>query len=61
MVETVNSQLSEQYIEKNHAHSFWGLCTQLYSKLAHTLCIYLNQLFKKEAFLQIKELAFPVQ
>ncbi len=62
MVETVNGQLSEQFhIEKNHAHSFWGLCTQLYSKLtAHTLCIYLNQLFKKEAFLQIKELAFPV-
>ena len=60
--ETVNGQLSEQFhIEKNHAHSFWGLCTRLYSKLtAHTLCIYLNQLFKKEAFLQIKELAFPV-
>ena len=62
MVETVNGQLSEQFhIKKNHAHSFWGLCTRLYSKLtAHTLCIYLNQLFKKEAFLQIKELAFPV-
>ena len=62
MVETVNGQLSEQFqIEKNHAHSFWGLCTRLYSKLtAHTLSIYLNQLFKKEAFLQIKELAFPV-
>ena len=61
MVETVNGQLSEQFhIQKNHAHSFWGLCTRLYSKLtAHTLCIYLNQLFKKEAFLQIKELAFP--
>ena len=62
MVETVNGQLSEQFhIKKNHAHSFWGLCTRLYSKLtAHTLCIYLNRLFKKEAFLQIKELAFPV-
>ena len=61
MVETVNGQLSEQFhIQKNHAHSFWGLCTRLYSKLtAHTLCIYLNQLCKKEAFLQIKELAFP--
>ena len=62
MVETVNGQLSEQFhIEKNHAHSFWGLCTRLYSKLtAHTLCLYLNRLFKKESFLQIKELAFPV-
>ena len=60
-VETVNGQLSQQFhIQKNHAHSFWGVCTRLYSKLtAHTLCIYLNQLSKKEAFLQIKELAFP--
>ena len=62
IVETVNGQLSEQFhIKKNHAHTFWGLCTRLYSKLtAHTLCIYLNQLFKKESCLQIKELAFPV-
>ena len=62
IVETVNGQLSEQFhIKKNHAHSFWGLCTRLYSKLtAHTLGIYLNQLFKKESFLQIKALAFPV-
>ena len=61
IVETVNGQLSEQFhIKKNHAHTFWGLCTRLYSKLtAHTLCIYLNQLFKKESCLQIKELAFP--
>ena len=61
IVETVNGQLSEQFhIQKNHAHSFWGVCTRLYAKItAHTLCIYLNQLFKKEAFLQIKALAFP--
>ena len=61
MVETVNGQLTQQFhIQNNHAHSFWGVCTRLYAKLtAHTLCIYLNQLFKKEAFLQIKELAFP--
>ena len=60
-VETVNGQLSQQFhIKKNHAHSFWGVCTRLYAKLtAHTLGIYLNRLFKKEAFLQIKELAFP--
>ena len=62
IVETVNRQLSQQFhIQNNHAHSFWGVCTRLYAKpTAHTLCIYLNQLSKKEAFLQIKELAFPV-
>ena len=61
IVETVNGQLSQQFhIQKNHAHTFWGLCTRLYAKLtAHTLSIYLNQLGKKEDFLQIKELAFP--
>ncbi len=61
IVETVNGQLSQQFhIQNNHAHSFWGLCTRLYAKItAHTLCIYLNHLFKKEACLQIKELAFP--
>ncbi len=62
IVETVNGQLTQQFhIKKNHAHTFWGVCTRLHAKLtAHTLCIYLNQLFKKEAFLQIKQLAFPV-
>ena len=61
IVETVNGQLSQQFhIKKNHAHTFWGLCTRLYAKItAHTLSIYLNQLGKKEAFLQIKQLAFP--
>lgn len=61
LIETVNSQLSGQLgIEKNYAHSFWGLCTRLYSKLAaHTLCIYLNRLLGKPDFLQIKALAFP--
>ena len=62
IIETVNGQLSDQFgIATNHAHSFSGLCTRLYSKLtAHTLCIYLNQLLNKASFLQIKELAFPV-
>ena len=62
IVETVNGQLTQQFhIKKNHAHTFWGVCTRLYAKLtAHTLCIYLNQLNKKEDFLQIKQLAFPV-
>jgi hypothetical protein len=61
MIETVNGQLSEQFrIEKNHAHTFWGLVTRLYTKLtAHTLCIYINRLFDKPEFLQIKALAFP--
>lgn len=61
LIETVNGQLSGQFlIEKNYAHTFWGLCTRLYSKLtAHTLCIYLNRLLGKPDFLQIKALAFP--
>jgi len=61
IVETVNGQLTEQFhIETNHAHTFWGLCTRLYTKLtAHTLCIYLNRLLGNPNFLQIKSLAFP--
>ena len=61
IIETVNGQLVEQFnIEVNHAHTFWGLCTRLYSKLtAHTLCIYLNRLLGNPDFLQIKALAFP--
>jgi len=61
MIETVNHQLSEIFqIEINHAHTFWGLCTRLYNKLAaHTLCIYINRLLGKPDFLQIKSLAFP--
>ena len=61
LIETVNGQLTEQFhIDINHAHSFWGLCTRLYSKLtAHTLCIYINRLLGKADFLQIKSLAFP--
>ena len=61
VIETVNGQLSEQFnIEHNHAHTFWGLCTRLYTKLtAHTLCIYINRLLGQPNFLQIKKLAFP--
>jgi len=61
IIETVNGQLSEQFnIETNHAHTFWGLCTRLYTKLtAHTLCIFINRLLGKPEFLQIKALAFP--
>ena len=61
IVETVNGQLTEQFnIEHNHAHSFRGLCTRLYTKVtAHTLCIYLNRLLGDVDFLQIKKLAFP--
>jgi hypothetical protein len=61
IIETVNGQLVEQFnIELNHAHTFWGLCTRLYSKLAaHTLCIFINRLLGKSDFLQIKGLAFP--
>lgn len=61
IIETVNGQLGEQFhIETNHAHTFWGLCARLYTKLtAHTLCIYINRLLGKPDFLQIKSLAFP--
>ena len=61
MIETVNGQLTEQFqIEINHAHSFWGLCARLYTKLtAHTLCIYLNRLLGNPDWLRIKTLAFP--
>ena len=62
MIETVNAQLSQQLnIQVNHAHTFWGLCTRLHTKLAaHTLCIYINRLLGKPDFLQIKALAFPI-
>ena len=62
IIETVKDQLTEPFhLEHNHAHSFWGLCTRLMTKLtAHTLCIYLNRLLGKADFLQIKQLAFPI-
>lgn len=62
IIETVNNQLSNQFnIETNHAHTFWGLCTRLHTKLAaHTLCIYINRLLGNPDFLQIKALAFPI-
>lgn len=61
IIETVNDQLTEQlHVETNHAHTFWGLCTRLYTKLtAHTLCLYLNRLLGNANFLRIKALAFP--
>ncbi len=62
IIETVHGQLTEQLnIETNHAHSFWGLCARLYTKLtAHTLSIYLNRLLGNTECLQIKHLAFPI-
>jgi Transposase DDE domain len=61
IIETVNGQLTEQFhIETNHAHTFWGLCARLLTKLtAHTLCIYLNRLLGNPHWLRIKALAFP--
>lgn len=61
IIETVHDQLTEQFqLSTNHAHSFWGLCTRLYTKLtAHTVSIYLNRLLGNDNFLQIKRLAFP--
>lgn len=62
IIETVHGQLTEQLgIEMNHAHSFWGLCARLYTKLtAHTLSMYLNRLLGNTACLRIKHLAFPI-
>jgi hypothetical protein len=62
IIETVNGQLTEQFhVEENHAHTFWGLCARLLTKLtAHTLCIYLNRLLGNPHWLQIKALAFPI-
>jgi hypothetical protein len=62
IIETVNAQLVDQLnFQQNHAHTFRGLCTRLYTKLAaHTLCIYINRLLGKSDFLQIKGLAFPI-
>ena len=59
IIETVNGQLADQFgIERNRAHSFWGLQTPLYTKLtAHTLCLSLNRLSGAQDWLQIKHLA----
>lgn len=61
IIETVNGQLAGQFnIEVNRAHSFWGLCARLNTKLAgHTLSIYLNRMLGNVEFLKIKPLAFP--
>ena len=60
MIETVTSQLEAQFsIETNRAHTLWGLCARLYTKLtAHTLCIYINRLLGAPEYLKIKKLAF---
>lgn len=62
IIETVNDQLADQFkIGRNHAHTFWGLCARVESKVtAHTLCIHLNRLLGKTDALQIKALAFPI-
>lgn len=62
IVETVNSQLVQQlHIEINHAHTFGGVVARLYTKLtAHTLCVALNRWTGISAWLQIKQLAFPI-
>ncbi|MDP9316024.1 MAG: IS982 family transposase [Chloroflexota bacterium] len=41
IIETVHGQLTDNFgIETNHAHTFWGLCARLYTKLeAHTLSV----------------------
>jgi hypothetical protein len=58
IVETVTSQLTDHFrIGRHQAHTFWGLCARLYTKLtAHTLCVYLNRILGKENVLQITTL-----
>ena len=60
--EVVTRQLSEHFtIERKHAHTLTGFCTQLDSKLAaHTLCSYLNRLVGHDACVCVKRLAFPI-
>jgi hypothetical protein len=60
IIETVNGQLADQFgLEQNYAHSFWGLCARMYTKLtAHTLCVYVNRVLGHPDWLQIKHLAF---
>jgi IS5 family transposase len=60
IIETVNGQLTAQFnLEHNYAHSFWGLCARLYTKLAgHTRCMHLNRLRGNPEWLKIKGLAF---
>jgi hypothetical protein len=62
IIETVNGQLTAQFkVEANHAHTFRGLGTRLYTTLtAHTLGIYLNRFLGNADCLQIKHLAFPI-
>ena len=44
----------------HHAHTFWGLCARLYTKLAaHTRCLALNRALGAADFLQLKTRAFP--
>jgi hypothetical protein len=61
MIEMVTGQLQDQFhIETNHALSFWGLCSRVYTKLtAHTLCLAINRLVGNPDWRQIKALAFP--
>jgi hypothetical protein len=61
IIETVNSQLAEQFgVEVNHAQSFWGLTARLITKLtAHTLSVALNRFLGNPNILHIKALAFP--
>lgn len=62
IIETVNARLSGQFhIERNHAHTFAGLCMRLYARLtAHTLSICLSRLLGNPDFLQIKSLTFAI-
>jgi len=61
IIETVNSQLVEQlHIQRHYAHTFWGLCARVSTKLAaHTLCILLNRQLGEPNWLRIAQLVYP--
>ena len=43
IIETVNRQPAAQFnIETNHAHTLWGLCARLYTKLLLIHCAYIS-------------------
>jgi hypothetical protein len=62
VIEMVNDQLVEQLaITRHHAHTFWGLCTRLYTKLtAHTLCQWLGWQHGDPDWRCIKKFAFLI-
>lgn len=59
IIETVNGHLSEQFnIEKNHAHTCWGLCARVF-QVDRSRTVYLYQSPFGEARFPNQGLGFP--